>query len=156
MDIFTNNNLNDDFMNIVTGIFEADDAPDETPAPTDDSTNEPNNSNVQIAPPPEESTVKNSDIFLNGKVLNSYIDNDPAIHNLIEIMTADMLDQDNIKEYVSSFFTRLGINDVDEDKFKMFSDDIWTKLDSISQDDPKTSLAEFVNWVHGKISELNG
>lgn len=150
-------NFDNDFINVVNSIFEADDvekteAPELSNEPVDD---EPVNNNIEISPPPEESIIKNSDTFIENKVLNSYIDNDPAIHNLIQIMTSDMLDQDKIKSYVEVFFTKLGINDVEPSKFGTLSSEIWNKLEELTEVDPKASLAEFTSWAHEKIGQYN-
>jgi hypothetical protein len=121
----------------------------------DDTFEKDNPSQIEIAPPSEESEEKNSDYFVDGKVSNFYIDNDPSIHNLIDIVTADMEDKDRIKGYVEVLFTRLGINDVDPEKFKLFSSEIWEKLENLTEMDPKTALAEFSTWAVSKVNQFN-
>lgn len=149
-------NMDDLFIAKVNSIFEAEG--DENDAPNlDDAPEAPPSdpSNIEIAPPPESANTKNSDSFISGKVSNSYIDNDPAIHNLIEIMSADMEDQDKIRGYVEVLFTRTGLNDVDPEKFKLLSSELWNKLEELAEIDPRTSLAEFTNWAHEKIGQAN-
>lgn len=132
-------------------IFEAD---EETQASETPSEEAPAPTNVEIAPPPEV-TIKNSDFFANNKIKNSIIDNDPAVTNLIKIMSSDMLDEESIKPYIDVFFTKLGLNDIDSEKFKMLSADIWDRLDSMSNMDNRTSLADFIGWTKLKIDEYN-
>jgi len=132
-------------------IFEADEETQEPETPTEEA---PAPTNVEIAPPPED-TIKNSDFFANNKIRNSIIDNDPAVTNLIKIMSADMLDEEAVKPYIDVFFTKLGLNDIDPEKFKMLSADIWDRLDSMSNMDNRTSLADFITWTKLKIDEYN-
>ena len=69
------------FENVIAS-FEADeDTVDETPSEEDPV----QPSTVEISPPPEELEIKNSDFFIDGKVRDSLMDNDPAIMNLIKI-----------------------------------------------------------------------
>jgi hypothetical protein len=140
------------FNDIVNAISEAEDNNDEN---QDNEQSNGDTSNIEIAPPPEDAATKNSDTFIEGKVTNSYIENDPAIHNLIEIISEDMMDQDKIKGYVEVFFTRLGINDVDPEKFKIFSSEIWNKLEELTEVDPTAALAEFSSWSHDKIEQYS-
>ena len=112
------------------------------------------NTNIEIAPPAED-TQTNSSFFYNGKIKNDTIHGDAAVQNLIKIMTADMQDETTIKPYIDDFFTKLGINDVDSEKFKLFSGDIWNKLEELSDLDTTTSLAEFQTWAKLKIDEYN-
>lgn len=145
-------NEDDLFLAKINSMFEADETqepemPEDAPEPPSDP------SDIEIAPPPEDSSVKNSDNFIKNKVSNSYIDNDPAIHNLISIMSADMEDQDKIRGYVEVLFTRTGLNDVDPEKFKMISSELWSKLEELTEIDPRTALAEFTNWSHEKINQ---
>lgn len=141
-----------ELVNKAIRLFEADEAeavqedvPEETPDPT----------NVEIAPPPEETTVKNSDVFANGKIDNSFIQNDSSVQALIKIISADMQDQDAIKPYIDAFFTKIGLNDVDPEQFKVLSSEIWNKLEGLSNLDPVASLADFNAWAKGKIDQLN-
>lgn len=150
-------NFDVDFISAVNNIFEADDnEPDSIDnIETDDTSTDSNTNNIEIAPPPEGSEVKNSDSFIENKVVNSYIDNDPAVHNLVQIISEDMMDQDKLKGYVEVFFTRIGLNDVDSEKFKILSSEIWNKLEELTEVDPKASLAEFTSWAHDKIGQYN-
>ena len=145
------NLFNNQFNEAIDLIFEADEETNvEDSAENNDQEN---TSNIEIAPPPEESETKNSETFLNNKVTNSFIDNDPAIHNLVEIISEDMMDQDSLKPYVDIFFTKLGINDISPDQFKIFSGEIWNKLDEMSEMDATASLATFNSWVREKIQQ---
>ena len=155
------NNKDKDITIIANAIklFEAEDefnddaALDTPPDATEDKPEQP--TNVEIAPPPEDATIKNSEFFANGKIRNSVIDNDPAVQNLIKIITADMQDEESIKLYIGTFFTKIGLNDIDSEKFKLLSSDIWNKLDGMSNMDNKTSLADFITWSKGKIDQYN-
>ena len=60
-----------------------------------------------------------------------------------------------LKGYVEVFFTRIGLNDVDSEKFKILSSEIWNKLEELTEVDPKASLAEFTSWAHDKIGQYN-
>lgn len=153
---FTYDNQMESILASFNKIYEADEElPEVEPSDdvgVDDGKDE---SNIEIAPPPEGSEIKNSDTFIEGKVSNLSIGNDPSVHNLTTIISADMQDQDKLKNYVKVFFTRLGINDVDPERFKMFSSEIWKKLEDLTQLDPKTALAEFSTWTLDKIGQYN-
>ena len=155
MDFLKNLQIDDLFISKINSIFEADEDKDVSDTSKEDDNVNGDTSNIEISPPPENLDTQNSSIFLDNKVSNSFITNDPAIHNLIEIISADMEDQDNIKPYVDNFFTRIGLNDIDPEKFKPISSEIWNKLDGMSEMDPKTSLSEFTNWARQKINEAN-
>ena len=146
------NDLTDDLSLIESAInsFEAD-------APEEEATPEPDTdiSQVEISPPAEETQVTNSSFFIDGKVRDSIIDTDPAISNLIKIVSADMKSESNIKNYVDVLFTELGVNDIDPESFKLLSGELWQKLESMSNSDSSTSLVEFKTWVGNKIQEYN-
>lgn len=146
----------DDFevVNRAIKLFEAEEEVDQNvDAPVDEEPPAP--TNIEIAPPPEESNVKNSDTFTDGKIDNSFMQNDAAIQSLIKLITADMQEQDAIKPYVDAFFTKIGLNDVDPEQFKLLSSDIWTKLEGLSNLDPVASLADFNSWSKSKIDQIN-
>lgn len=149
-----NNELADSislFETVITS-FEADEQDSENVSPNDEQLDDV--SQVEIAPPPESVEQQNSDFFINGKVRESLMDNDLAIINLVNIIASNMKDADKIKNYVDVFFTELGLNDIDPEKFKLVSGEIWNKLESIGSSDYRTSLIEFETWVRNKIQEL--
>ena len=143
------------FNDAVNSLLEAEEENNEQAIEDSNLTDESNQNNIEIAPPPEGSDIKNSDTFIENKVINSYIDNDPAVHNLIQIISSDMMDQDKLKGYVEVFFTRLGLNDVDTSRFGVLSSEIWNKLEELTEVDPKAALAEFTSWSHDKIGQYN-
>lgn len=152
------NNVDRDISIIASAIklFEAegDDVSLDTP-PEDGDVKSEEPTNVEIAPPPENSEIKNSDFFANGKIRNDVIQNDPAVQNLIKIISADMQDEESIKIYIDAFFTKIGLNDVSPENFKLLSSDIWDKLDQMSNLDERTSLADFITWAKSKIDQYN-
>lgn len=154
------NNVDRDISIIASAIklFEAEgekeDVALDTP-PEDSQEGAEQSTNVEIAPPPENVEVKNSDFFANGKIRNDVIQNDPAVQNLIKVISADMQDEEAIKSYIDTFFTKIGLNDVDPEKFKLLSSDIWDKLDQMSNLDNRAALADFITWAKGKIDQYN-